>query len=141
VYLALFLSSFFAATLLPAQSEAVLSFQLASNKEDLIYLLLIATSGNVLGALVNWYLGKFFLHYKEKKWFPIKTDKLAKGEKYYKKYGRVSLLLSWMPIIGDPITFVAGVLKEPLWSFLILVTIAKGLRYIFIVAVTLNIIL
>ncbi len=141
MYLALFLSSFFAATLLPAQSEAVLSFQLASNKEDLIYLLLIATSGNVLGALVNWYLGKFFLHYKEKKWFPIKTDKLAKGEKYYKKYGRVSLLLSWMPIIGDPITFVAGVLKEPLWSFLILVTIAKGLRYIFIVAVTLNIIL
>ena len=141
MYLALFLSSFFAATLLPAQSEAVLSFQLASNKEDLIYLLMIATSGNVLGALVNWYLGKFFLHYKEKKWFPIKEDKLAKGEKYYKKYGRVSLLLSWMPIIGDPITFVAGVLKEPLWSFLILVTIAKGLRYIFIVAVTLNMIL
>ena len=141
MYLALFLSSFFAATLLPAQSEAVLSFQLASDKEDLINLILIATSGNVLGALVNWYLGKFALHYKEKKWFPIKADKLEKGEKYYKKYGRVSLLLSWMPIIGDPITFVAGVLKEPLWSFLILVTIAKGLRYIFIVAVTLNIIL
>ena len=140
MYLALFLSSFFAATLLPAQSEAVLSFQLASNKEDLIYLILLATSGNVLGALVNWYLGKFFLHYKEKKWFPIKTDKLAKGEKYYKKYGRVSLLLSWMPIIGDPITLVAGILKEPLWSFLILVTIAKGLRYIFVVVVTLNII-
>ena len=141
MYLALFLSSFFAATLLPAQSEAVLSFQLASNKEDLIYLLMIATSGNVLGALVNWYLGKFFLHYKEKKWFPIKADKLAKGEKYYKKYGRVSLLLTWMPIIGDPITLVAGILKEPFWSFLILVTIAKGLRYIFIVAVTLNMIL
>ena len=141
MYLALFLSSFFAATLLPAQSEAVLAFQLASDKEDLINLILIATSGNVLGALVNWYLGKFALHYKEKKWFPIKADKLEKGEKYYKKYGRVSLLLSWMPIIGDPITFVAGVLKEPLWSFLILVTIAKGLRYIFIVAVTLNIIL
>ena len=115
-------------------------FQLASNKEDLIYLILFATFGNVLGALVNWYLGKFFVHYKEKKWFPIKVDKLAKGEKYYKKYGRVSLLLSWMPIIGDPITLVAGILKEPLWSFLILVTIAKGLRYIFVVFITLNLI-
>ena len=104
------------------------------------YIILFATSGNVLGALVNWYLGKFFVHYKEKKWFPIKADKLVKGEKYYKKYGRVSLLLSWMPIIGDPITLVAGILKEPLWSFLILVTIAKGLRYIFVVVVTLNII-
>ena len=140
MYLSLFLSSFLAATLIPAQSEAILSFQLASNKEDLIYLILLATSGNVLGAFFNWYLGKFFIHYKEKKWFPIKADKLAKGEKYYKKYGRVSLLLSWMPIIGDPITLVAGILKEPLWSFLILVTIAKGLRYIFVVVVTLNII-
>ena len=140
MYSSLFLSSFLAATLIPAQSEAFLSFQLASNKEDLIYLILLATSGNVFGALVNWYLGKFFIHYKGKKWFPIKADKLAKGEKYYKKYGRVSLLLSWMPIIGDPITLVAGILKEPLWSFLILVTIAKGLRYIFVVVVTLNII-
>ena len=140
MYSSLFLSSFLAATLIPAQSEAILSFQLASNKEDLIYLILLATSGNVLGALVNWYLGKFLIHYKEKKWFPIKADKLAKGEKYYKKYGRVSLLLSWMPIIGDPITLVAGILKEPIWSFLILVTIAKGLRYIFVVVVTLNII-
>ena len=140
MYLSLFLSSFLAATLIPAQSEAILSFQLASNKEDLIYLILLATSGNVLGALVNWYLGKFLIHYKEKKWFPIKADELAKGEKYYKKYGRVSLLLSWMPIIGDPITLVAGILKEPIWSFLILVTIAKGLRYIFVVVVTLNII-
>ena len=140
MYSSLFLSSFLAATLIPAQSEAILSFQLASNKEDLIYLILLATSGNVLGALVNWYLGKFLIHYKEKKWFPIKADKLEKGEKFYKKYGRVSLLLSWMPIIGDPITLVAGILKEPLWSFLILVTIAKGLRYIFVVVVTLNII-
>ena len=140
MYSSLFLSSFLAATLIPAQSEAFLSFQLASNKEDLTYLILLATSGNVLGALVNWYLGKCFTHHKEKKWFPITADKLAKGEKYYKKYGRISLLLSWMPIIGDPITLVAGILKEPLWSFLILVTIAKGLRYIFVVVVTLNII-
>ncbi len=140
MYLSLFLSSFLAATLVPAQSEAFLSFQLASNKEDLIYLILLATFGNVLGALVNWYLGKFFIYYKEKTWFPIKVSKLAKGEKYYKKYGRVSLLFSWMPFIGDPITLVAGILKEPLWSFLILVTIAKGLRYIFVVVVTLKII-
>ena len=140
MYLSLFLSSFLAATLLPAQSEAVLALQLASNKNELWYLILIATLGNVSGALVNWYLGKFFTQYKEKKWFPIKGNKLEKGEKYYRKYGRFSLLLSWVPIIGDPITLVAGILKEPLWSFLILVTIAKGLRYIFVVFITLNLI-
>ena len=71
LYLSLFLSSFLAATLLPAQSEAVLVLQLASNKNELWYLILIATLGNVSGALVNWYLGKFFTQYKEKKWFPI----------------------------------------------------------------------
>ena len=140
MYLSLFLSSFLAATLLPAQSEAVLAFQLASNKNELWYLILIATLGNVSGALVNWYLGKFFTQYKEKKWFPIKTNQLEKGERYYRKYGRFSLLLSWVPIIGDPITLVAGILKEPLWSFLILVMIAKGLRYIFVVFITLNLI-
>ena len=140
MYLSLFLSSFLAATLLPAQSEAVLALQLASNKNELWYLILIATLGNVSGALVNWYLGKFFTQYKEKKWFPIKANQLEKGERYYRKYGRISLLLSWVPIIGDPITLVAGILKEPLWSFLILVTIAKGLRYNFVVFITLNLI-
>ena len=140
MYLSLFLSSFIAATLLPAQSEAVLAFQLASNKNNLIYLMLIATFGNVLGSLVNWYLGRFCLKYKEKKWFPIKANQLKRGQKYYNNYGRFSLLFSWLPIIGDPITLVAGALKEPLWSFLILVTIAKGLRYIFVVVITLNLI-
>ena len=140
MYFSLFLSSFFAATLLPAQSEAVLAFQLTSNKNNLIYLIFVATLGNVIGSLVNWYLGKFCLKYKEKKWFPIKVNQLEKGQKYYREYGRFSLLFSWLPVIGDPITLVAGVLKEPLWSFLILVTIAKGLRYIFVVVITLNLI-
>ena len=140
MYFSLFLSSFFAATLLPAQSEAVLAFQLTSNKNNLIYLIFVATLGNVMGSLVNWYLGKFCLKYKEKKWFPIKVNQLEKGQKYYREYGRFSLLFSWLPVIGDPITLVAGVLKEPLWSFLILVTIAKGLRYIFVVLITLNLI-
>ena len=140
MYLSLFLSSFIAATLLPAQSEAVLAFQLISNKNKLIYLIFVATLGNVLGSLVNWYLGRFCLKYKEKKWFPIKVNQLEKGQKYYRKYGRFSLLFSWLPFIGDPITLVAGVFKEPLWSFLILITIAKGLRYIFVVVITLNLI-
>ena len=140
MYFSLFLSSFFAATLLPAQSEAVLAFQIVSNKNNLIYLIFVATLGNVIGSLVNWYLGKFCLKYKEKKWFPIKVNQLEKGQKYYREYGRFSLLFCWLPVIGDPITLVAGVLKEPLWSFLILVTIAKGLRYIFVVLITLNLI-
>ena len=100
MYFSLFLSSFFAATLLPAQSEAVLAFQLTSNKNNLIYLIFVATLGNVMGSLVNWYLGKFCLKYKEKKWFPIKVNQLEKGQKYYREYGRFSLLFSWLPVIG-----------------------------------------
>ena len=117
-----------------------MAFQLASNKNDLINLILIVTLGNVFRALVNWYLGKFFIQYKEKKWFRIKVNQLEKGQKYYRKYGRFSLLFSWVPIIDDTIKLVAGILKEPLSSFLILVTIAKGLRYIFVVYITLNLI-
>ena len=95
-------------------------------------LIAIATFGNVLGAVVNWGLGMFATRYRDRAWFPVGRDKLEKAEGRYRKFGRYSLLLSWVPLIGDPITVVAGVLREPLWSFLVLVTIAKSSRYIFI---------
>jgi membrane protein YqaA with SNARE-associated domain len=129
-YLAVFLSAFVAATLLPAQSEAVLSFYILSAPQTVFALILVATVGNVLGSVVNWVLGIYATKFQNRKWFPATPSQIKRAEKFYHKYGRYSLLLSWVPFIGDPITVIAGVLREPVLSFLILVTIAKSARYI-----------
>ena len=131
-YLLLFLSAFGAATLLPLQSEAVLVGLLLQAKHSAYLLLVVATVGNVLGSCVNWYLGLRIERFKDKKWFPIKKKNMLKAEKIYQKYGFWSLLLSWTPIIGDPITLIAGLMKENFWRFLFIVSIAKTGRYVFI---------
>ena len=95
-----------------------------------IALLFFASLGNILGACVNWYLGLKIEHYKDKKWFPISEQRLAQAQQIYHKYGFYSLLLSWTPVIGDPITLIAGLMKENFWRFLLIVTIAKGGRYL-----------
>ena len=82
---------------------------------------------------MNWWLGRLVKKFEDKSWFPVSEDKLLQCEQYYKKYGCFSLLLSWVPFIGDPITIAAGVLREPLWSFVTLVSIAKCTRYLFVV--------
>ena len=129
-YLAVFLSAFVAATLLPAQSEAVLSFYILSAPQTVFALILVATVGNVLGSVVNWVVGFYAARFQNRKWFPATPSQMQRAEKFYRKYGRYSLLLSWVPFIGDPITVIAGVLREPIFSFLLLVTIAKSARYI-----------
>jgi len=129
-YLAVFLSAFVAATLLPAQSEAVLSFYILSAPQTVFALILVATVGNVLGSVVNWVVGFYATRFQKRKWFPATPSQIQRAEKFYRKYGRYSLLLSWVPFIGDPITVIAGVLREPIFSFLLLVTIAKSARYI-----------
>ena len=130
----LFLSAFGAATLLPLQSEAVLLGLLVQNKQHAVLLIAVASLGNILGACVNRYLGLKIEHYKNKKWFPVSADKMLKAQKTYQKYGYWSLLLSWVPIIGDPITLIAGLLKENLVRFLLMVSIAKIGRYLFVYA-------
>ena len=132
LYITLFLSAFVAATILPAQSEAFLAYQVSVHPQSVLSLIIVATIGNVLGSIVNWWLGRQAEKIKKKSWFPISQKKLFKGELYYRKYGRYSLLLSWLPFIGDPITIAAGVFGEPLWSFVILVTISKCSRYLFV---------
>ena len=129
-YLAVFLSAFVAATLLPAQSEAVLSFYILSAPQTVFALILVATVGNVLGSVLNWVVGFYATRFQNRKWFPATPSQMQRAEKFYRKYGRYSLLLSWVPFIGDPITVIAGVLREPIFSFLLLVTIAKSARYI-----------
>lgn len=139
-YLALFLSAFGAATLLPLQSEAVLAGLLAHGGYSTAMLLAVATVGNVLGSLVNWLLGRYIERWHNKPWFPVKAAALEKAQIRYRRYGHWSLLLSWMPIIGDPITLIAGVMREPLWRFLPLVVVAKGGRYLLLAAATLGMI-
>ena len=135
-YASLFLSALIAATILPAQSEAVLVALLLSERYSILGLLTAASIGNVLGSLINYVLGRLSEKFIGKRWFPAKPDTLARAQNWYSRYGRFSLLLSWVPIIGDPITVAAGVLREPLWSFLLLVTIAKVGRYLALAALT-----
>lgn len=135
MFISLFLSAFIAATILPAQSEAVLSYFIATTPDAVIALVVVASLGNILGSVVNWALGKTAMRFQHVKWFPASTSPLERAEKFYAKCGRYSLLLSWVPFIGDPITVVAGMLKEPLFRFLIFVSIAKTGRYI-ILAIT-----
>ena len=110
---------------------------LLSNNYPVWLLLTVASVGNVLGSLLNWYLGKYLQHFQQRRWFPVKPEQLEKASRWYLKYGKWSLLLSWVPIIGDPLTVIAGVLHEPFLPFLLLVTIAKVSRYLVLAGVTL----
>ena len=138
-YFLLFLSAFGAATLLPLQSEAVLVGFLWQENYSVALLLICASVGNILGSCVNWYLGLRIEYFKDRKWFPVSEKNMLKAEKIYQKYGFWSLLLSWTPVIGDPITLIAGLFKEKFWRFLLIVSIAKTGRYIFIYLIFLGI--
>ncbi|MFJ4153353.1 YqaA family protein [Pseudomonas sp. NPDC089752] len=137
-YLGLFLAAFGAATILPMQSEAVLVGMLVSEHYATLTLLTVATLGNVLGSLVNWLLGRGIDHYRDRRWFPVGPDKLQKAQNVYQRYGYWSLLLSWVPLIGDALTLVAGVMREPLWRFVLIVSLAKGGRYAILALVVLG---
>lgn len=131
-YFQLLLFSFLAATILPFSSEILLSTMYITGSFQTINLLVIASLGNISGSIVNWYLGKKINLYQKKKWFPVSSDQLKKSEYYFQKYGLWSLLLSWVPIIGDPITLFAGILNVRFQIFVILVSISKISRYIFV---------
>lgn len=126
----LFVIAFAAATVLPLQSEAVLAGLLMAGSHSPAALILVATIGNVLGSVVNWLLGRGIDRFRDRKWFPVKPAALDRAAARYRRYGRWSLLLSRVPFIGDPLTVVAGVLREPLWSFVAIVTAAKACRYL-----------
>ena len=132
-YFQLLIISFLAATILPLSSELVLSTMLLTDSFDKYLLLVVASFGNIFGSSVNWYLGKKILIFKDKKWFPVNEKQIAKSEMYFKKYGIWSLLLSWVPIIGDPLTVIAGILRVNFFTFLLLVSISKTSRYIFLI--------
>ncbi|MGY9107434.1 MAG: YqaA family protein [Alphaproteobacteria bacterium] len=128
-YLGLFISAFLAATLLPFSSEVVLAALYAVDEFDPWLLWVLATAGNTLGGILNWVLGRYCLKWQDRRWFPFKEDQLTKAQHWFERYGKWSLLLAWLPLIGDPITFAAGILRIRLGIFIVLVGFGKGVRY------------
>lgn len=133
-YGGLFLAALIAATILPAQSEAVLAGLLVTGRYSPVLLILVAGIGNVLGSVINWLLGRGVERFREARWFPVSAKSLERAGHWYRKYGWWSLLLSWVPIIGDPLTVAAGIMREPFLRFLLVVSIAKFGRYIALAA-------
>lgn len=136
-YGGLFFAAFVAATVFPAQSEAVLVGLLVAGRHDPAMLLLVASVGNVLGSVVNWVLGRQVERFRNSRFFPASSKGLERAQGLYARWGYWSLLASWAPFIGDPLTVIAGIMREPLWRFLLIVSISKVGRYLALAAATL----
>ena len=132
IYLSLFSISFLAATILPFSSELTLAGLIATSNYDNLSLLIFASSGNVLGSVVNWALGFYSRNLTTKKWFPFKETQIERSSKWFDKFGKWSLLFTWVPIVGDPLTLAAGLLKVRFMDFIILVAIGKVSRYLIV---------
>ena len=131
----LFLTALLAATVLPAQSEFLLAGLHLTGRHDRFVLVAVATAGNVLGSVINWVLGRYLIRFQDRRWFPIKGRALERATRFYQRWGVWTLLLAWMPIIGDPLTLVAGIFQTPLRVFVPLVAAGKLARYLGIVIV------
>lgn len=128
-YLGLFIAAFLAATILPLGSELVLTALLVSGLSPWP-LVIIASLGNVLGSLTNYLLGYWASQGRVQRWLNISDQALAKAEARFKRYGLASLCFAWVPLIGDPLTLIAGVLRVNLIWFVLLVSVGKIGRYI-----------
>jgi len=135
-YIGLFFASFLAATILPLSSEVVLYFLLLNNFNPFI-LICVATFGNVLGAFVNYAAGFWGSIFTIKKAFKLSENEFIKAKKRFTKYGVLCLFFAWVPVIGDPFTIVAGVLRINISIFFILVTSGKLIRYLIVSYITL----
>ena len=132
IYLSLFVISFLAATILPFSSELTLAGLIATSNFDNLLLLIVASFGNILGSVVNWVLGFYSRNLTTKKWFPFKDKQIENSSKWFSKFGKWSLLFAWVPIVGDPLTLVAGLLRIRFLDFIILVAIGKVSRYLIV---------
>ena len=132
IYLSLFFISFLAATILPFSSELTLVGLISTSNYDNLLLLVFASFGNVLGSVFNWGLGFYARNLTIKKWFPFKETQIERSSKWFSKFGKWSLLFASLPIVGDPLTFVAGLLRVRFLDFIILVAIGKVSRYLII---------
>ena len=131
-YITLFISSFLSSTILPGHSEITLTTFILLEKYSQFFLIFFASFGNIIGSVINWYLGFYITKFVNKSWFPFKKKQLDYVSLWYLKYGKWSLFFTWVPIIGDPLTIVAGIFRVPLIIFITIVSISKILRYIFV---------
>lgn len=128
----LFISAFTSATLLPGSSEAVLVAIMATGDVSTALAIGVATLGNTLGSCVNWAMGRYASQFRQRRWFPVSPEKFEQYSRWYNKWGLWSLLASWVPIIGDPLTVLAGVARTPFYIFLPIVLVAKLVRYLIV---------
>ncbi|WP_010604207.1 YqaA family protein [Pseudoalteromonas maricaloris] len=140
IYLSLLGLAFIAATLLPASSELALSGLVVKQQGELVWLWLAATMGNLLGSCVNYYLGWFIAKWRDKRWFPVSQQQYDKACGLFNRYGKFSLLFAWLPIVGDPLTVVAGSLRTSFGWFFVLVALGKGARYALVIYLALQVI-
>lgn len=134
-YAGLFLAALLAATMLPGQSEAVLAGLVISDDYAAAALIAVASVGNTAGATINWGIGRGVERFRDSRWFPVGEKSLNRAQAWYCRFGRWSLLLSWLPFIGDALTVVAGIMRERILIFLPLVALAKTGRYLVVAAV------
>ena len=139
VYASLFISSFLSSTILPGHSEIILTAFIFLKKYPIIDLIFFASIGNILGSILNWCIGYFLTNLKDRKWFPINKSQLTRASSWFLKYGKWTLFLSWVPIIGDPLTIIAGIFRVPIYTFIFIVSLAKTMRYVFISLVVTNV--
>ena len=121
------------ATLLPGGSEVWLA-RLWCVGEPALVLWVVATAGNTLGSLINVALGRYARQFQHRRWFPASPEGLARAERWYHRFGEASLLLSWLPVIGDPLTVLAGVMRLAWWRALLWIVLATGARYGLLIA-------
>ena len=131
----LFLSAFLSATLLPGASEAALAAVLALGRSGVWVAVAVATLGNTLGSTVNWAIGRFLARHRGHRLFPVTEAQFARAAAFYRRWGVWSLLLSWVPVIGDPLTVVSGVLGTRLAAFVAIVALAKLGRYLVVAGI------
>ena len=134
---ALFLVSFLASTLLPLGSEWLLVALLVEGHGP-TQTVLVATLGNTLGSVTDYLIGYYGREWFVQKLLRLDTAQLDRAGRWFDRYGSWALLLAWLPVVGDPLCVVSGMLKTPPGRFTLLVAIGKGLRYSFLAVVTLE---
>jgi len=131
-YISIFFLSFLAATIIPFSSEVGLFSYMAVGKFNNELLLIFASLGNILGSCVNYILGLYIIKFKTKSWFPFKDNQILKATNWFNRFGVYSLFFAFLPIVGDPLTLIAGMFRVSFIKFIILVSFGKILRYLLI---------
>jgi membrane protein YqaA with SNARE-associated domain len=128
----LFATAFLAATILPGSSEAALAALTVARPTETWMLFAVATIGNTLGSVTNWVLGRWLASYADRRWFPVSAASLDGAARKLSRFGSWSLLLAWLPIVGDPLTVAAGLLRVDFRVFLVFVALGKAARYLIV---------